>query len=164
MTVGKLFVYVALSIAASGIMFAAQFVLHKKATWWLCLIGFVVKLCLSALFAALAIAITSPLGRNFSFISVSLYVAFFCDALADVIGLIVVLCRKKPMAFWLRGVIGLVLTVAFLTFGLLDMQFVGSFRVGDRDLYVSQGIAGWHDPVRTERLSVYEVIKLRPAE
>lgn len=126
MTIGKMFIYVGLAIAATVILFASQFVLHKKLKWWIALIGFIVKLCLSALFGALAIAITSPLGWNYSFISVSLYIAFFGDALADFIGMIVVLARKKPMHVWLRGGVGLVLTLAFLTFGLINMQTVTS--------------------------------------
>ena len=121
-----MFIYVALSVAASVILFGIQFVIHKKTTWWIALIGFIVKLSLSALFAALAIAITSPLGWNFSFISVCLYVAFFGDALADVIGLIFVLCRKKPLNVWIRCGISVILTLAFLTFGLINMQTVTS--------------------------------------
>ena len=125
MTIGKMFIYVAVSIVASIILFFLQFALRKNVKWWIILIGFVVKLCLSALFATLAIAITSPLGWNYSFISVSLYVVFFGDALADIIGLIVILCRKKPLFIWLRGIIGVVLTLAFLTFGLINMQTPG---------------------------------------
>lgn len=125
MTVGKMFIYVAVSVAATVLLFVLQYALRKKIKWWICLIGFILKLCLSALFAALAIAITSPLGWNYSFISVSLYVAFFGDAIADLIGLIFVIGRKKPLFIWIRGAIGLVLTLAFLTFGLINMQNPG---------------------------------------
>ena len=128
MTIGKMFIYVALSVAFSIALFFIQFALHKKTKWWICLVGFIVKLALSALFAALAIAITSPLGWNYSFLSVSLYMAFFGDALADIVGLILVLIRKKPTLVWLRGAIGLVLTLAFLTFGLVNMQTVSADR------------------------------------
>lgn len=134
MTIGKMFIYVALSIVASAVLFFIQFALRKKIKWWIALIGFFVKLLLSTLFAALAIAITSPLGWNYSFLSVSLYVAFFGDALADLIGMIVCLLRKKPMRLWLRGVVGLVLTLAFLTFGLVNMQTIAV----DRHVYTSE--------------------------
>lgn len=38
----------------------------------------------------------------------------------------------------------------------------GEYRVGETDLYVSAGIAGWYLPLRTEARCSYEVIRLIP--
>lgn len=133
MTIGGLAVYVALAIAVSIILFFLQRKIHKKATWWIALIGFFVKLLLAVLFAVLAIAITSPLGWTYSFLSVTLYIAFFGDAVADLVGLAYVLCRKKPMNVTFRGVLGILLAVIFLCYGIVNMQTV----VSDEHTYTS---------------------------
>ncbi len=47
---------------------------------------------------------------------------------------------------------------------LARLNVEGNYRIGDTDLYVSPGIAGWYLPFRTESHCYYEVITLKPAE
>lgn len=47
-------------------------------------------------------------------------------------------------------------------YSLLGLYVKGYYRVGDTDLYVSPGIAGWAIPTRTESHCMYEVITLHP--
>ena len=47
-------------------------------------------------------------------------------------------------------------------YSLLGLYVKGYYRVGDTDLYVSPGIAGWAIPTRTESHCMYEVVTLHP--
>lgn len=47
-------------------------------------------------------------------------------------------------------------------YGLIGLYVNGHYRVGNTDLYVTPGIAGWAIPTRTESHCMYEVITLHP--
>ena len=49
-----------------------------------------------------------------------------------------------------------------MVYSLLGLYVNGYYRVGNTDLYVTPGIAGWAIPTRTESHCMYEVITLHP--
>lgn len=49
-----------------------------------------------------------------------------------------------------------------MVYGLLGLYVNGYYRVGETDLYVTPGIAGWGIPTRTESHCMYEVVTLHP--
>ncbi|MCR4661822.1 MAG: metallophosphoesterase [Clostridia bacterium] len=139
MTAGRFVMYIAIVIAVNVGFFFAQFALHKRMTWWLSLILFVVKFILTTLFALLAVAITSPFGWMLTPLTLGLYLTFLGDAIADLIVLIymvvkIIAAKKhksdttkekvKPMNVWLRGGLGFILTIAIMTYGMINMQIV----------------------------------------
>ena len=124
MTAGKFALYVLLIFGVSSAIVFAQFALHKRTKWWTALICLGIKFALSILFALLAVAITSPFGWNVSPLTVALYLTCLGDAVADLIAMIFVLIKKKPMNVWIRCVAGIVLTMSVMTYGMINMQIV----------------------------------------
>ena len=124
MTAGKYVLYVILVLGVSSSILYLQFAINKRTKWWTALICFAVKAALAVLFALLAIAITSPLGWNLSPLTVALYLTCLGDAVADLITMVFVLIKKKPMNLWVRSVIGIALTLSLMTYGMINMQTV----------------------------------------
>lgn len=124
MTAARLVMYMAIIIAVDIAFFFIQFALHKRMKWWLALILFVVKFALSALFALLAVAITSPFGWQLTPLTIGLYLTCLGDCVADIVALIYCLAKKRPMNVWGRGVLGLIFVICLTTFGMVNMQTI----------------------------------------
>ena len=121
----NLFVLLILLFAASeAVLTLIQFFMRKrKVKPWLRAVLIVVKLLVAIAFAVLVLAgpvqlhIVQPL-------MMAAYVALFADGIADALYSIICLIRKKEHCFSVEKVIGLVFGVAFLVYGILNMQTV----------------------------------------
>ena len=124
MTSTELFLYILTVIGVSLLVIAIQFFLFKKEKWWGILISFVIKAGLLFMCALMAVAIDTILAWKLAWVTIGLYMVLLGDAVVDLIALIYILSKKKPMNTILRSVFGFIMAMAVMTYGIINMQIV----------------------------------------
>ena len=112
------------ALVAYGVLWLIQIPLRKKESRIPRIIAFVVKAFLLTLTAYLSIVVDNWFTWRTGYLLGSVYVALGGDLLGDIVSFVVRLIRKKNVSSVFRAIAGLVLTIAFLIYGTVNMQTV----------------------------------------
>ena len=124
MTALLFIIWIVEALVAYGVVYLVQIPLRKSGSRVPRIIAFVVKVFLLTLAAYLSIVVDNWFTWRTGYLPGSVYVALGGDILADMVSFVVGLVRKKNVSSVFRAIAGLVLTIAFLIYGTVNMQTV----------------------------------------
>lgn len=124
MTGLDLFLFILMTFAVSISIIAIQIAINKKSCWWVILISFIIKALLTFSLAVFAIALDTNFGWQYGSLTVAFYLVLLGDSVADLIALIYILAKKKPMGIWIRSGLGIVLAMCVMTYAIINMETI----------------------------------------
>ena len=124
MTGLELFLFILTVLGVALVVTLLQIVVYKKEQWWVILISFVIKAALLFCCALLSVAIDTILAWKLSWLTIGVYLVLLGDAVADLIALLYILFKKKPMNTIVRSVLCILMSIIVMTYGIINMQIV----------------------------------------
>ena len=122
MTTFHYILWFALTIAFYALLQLADRFYRRKTAVWTHITAFILKLLLAVGLAFCCMALSIPIIWKTGYLTIS--IALFSDAWTDLFALIFRLIRKKAPGGKSMMVISLCLTIAYLTYGTVNMQII----------------------------------------
>ena len=171
MTALLFIVWIAQVLVAYAILFFVQLPLRRGNSRVLRAVVFAVKILLFVLFAYLSISIISRVTWNAGYTFGAVYVALGGDILSDIVAFPFVIARKNKNCIAIRAIAGIVLTLAFLIYGTVNMQSVKANEINitsdklkksHRFVFLSDLHFGSAQSFETVEKAIFDIAAKRP--
>ena len=124
MTTFRFILWFALTISFFVLLQLADRFYRRKNVVWIYITAFALKMLFAVGLAFCSMALSIPLIWKTGYLSMAISIALFSDAWTDLFALIFRLIRKKAPGGKCMMVISLCLTIAYLTYGTVNMQII----------------------------------------
>ena len=125
MTTGKYILWFLFCFAAYALIYLIQIPLRRKGRYALRIVLCIAKAFLVIVLAYLIMVVSSWFSRRGVYPTSALYVALFGDVVSDIIMIPVSMIRKEKPYLKLNALVSAITTLAFMLFGMINMQSVG---------------------------------------
>ena len=142
MTALLFIVWIAQVLVAYAVLFFVQLPLRRDGSRALRAVFFAVKVILFVLCAYLSVSVNSVVTWNAGYTFGALYVALGGDILSDIAAFPFVIAGKNKRIVAIRAIAGIVLTLAFMIYGTVNMQTVKAHEINITSAGMQNGSAG----------------------